>query len=583
METLLLGLLFLAGSPADTGSPDTYLVLAEYYQTAGFPDSAKAVLEEGYRKIPDPALLRSLVQLTYDLGAYRETVRRAQEYLRRFGADSIVYDLLVRAWVGSDQDQKAKRWVERYLDRYPDYPPAIHLAANIFEVLGDTQRALRLYRRLYVLAPDTLRFVRDYIAYLVRLDLDDEAEWVLKKVYPKFQGDYKIELSYGALLEKEGDAKGALYHYSLAHQMRPSVEILRRMARLSLNLQRYSDALAILSASKQGYPLEASIRKLRGIALYSLERYPEALDELLAALALDTTDAEIPYYLARVLYRLGNESSATHYARRAYRLNHDPDYGLYLAFLYLMRNQPKPALRFLDSLNLQDRAHFHTLKGFAYELLGDTARAYRELRRAVELDPDNPKRKRDLISLCLRTGREGEAQRLLEDLRTRGQASREDLMNLALLYADQKAYLKADSIYRALYESDSTDALLLNNWGYLLAEAGMQLEFAKQLVQKALELDPDNPIYLDSMGWVYYQLGDLKTAEYYIARALDLGAKDPEILEHMGDIQAAKGKWQKALEYWQQALEGDPHNDELRQKIQKAQETDRNHGERRRG
>ncbi len=583
METILLGFLFLTAAPstaADSGSVETYLLMAEYYRGSGFPDSAQRVLEEGYQKTQNPDLLKALLQISYDLGSYRAVTRRAQEFLRRFGPDSLVYDLLVRSWMGLEAEKPARTWAQRYLDLYPDYPPAIHLAANVFDVLDQPDRALRLYRRLFILAPDTLRFVRDYIALLVREDLLDEAEWVLKRVYPKFQGDYKIELSYGALLEKKGDYASAMYHYSMAHQMRPSLEILRRMARLALNLGKYEDALSILTASKQGYPLAPSLRKLRGIALYSLRRDAEALDELLGALALDTTDPEIPYYLARVLYRLGQEVSATQYARRAYRKSHDPDYGLYVVFLYLMRNQPEPALQLLDSLNLQDRAHFHTLKGFAFELLGDTARAYQELRQAVALDPENPKRKRDLISLCLRMGRQEEAQQLLEDLRRRGQASREDLMNLALLYADQKAYLRADSLYRALYQADSTDPLLLNNWGYLLAEAGMQLEFAKQLVQKALELDPDNPIYLDSMGWVYYKLGDLKTAEYYIARAIDLGAKDPEILEHMGDLQAAKGNLQRALEYWQQAFKQNPKNDELRQKIQQAQSPDRDHGER---
>ncbi len=564
--SLLLTLLAVAPGPAP--SAETYEVLAIYYQEAGFPDSALQILKTGYPQTHAASLLRRTVEIQYALQDFPECVRSARQYLRTHGPDTLVYDLAVRALLGMDRDREARRLLQAYLQAYPDLPSAVRLAANVMEVLHRPDTALFLYRRAYLLNPQSRPLLRDYLAFLVQQDRREEAHRLVDLYGDSLQGSYKVELSWAVLLEKEGDLNGALIHYARASFLRHSPELLARMAQLSLQMDRPQEAWKILAPALETHPLNPDLLKLAGITQYHLGEYTRALHLLFAARALDPKDAETQYFLARTLRALGQEAEALKAARQAFEASQDPDYGLYLAYLLILNGQPAEALQVLRQLRLPDHAHFYTLKGFAFQLLGEPDSAYRALRQAVALDPENPKRLRDLARFCSQTGRTDETLHLLLRLWHKGQANHQDLMSLALLLADRREYARADSVFRTLYARDSTNALLLNNWGYTLAEWGQHLEFAQKLLERALQLDPDNPIYLDSMGWIYYRLGHLHLAYYYVKRAVNLGARDPEILEHLVDILQALGRLQEARRYWQEALRLAPHNERLRQKVE---------------
>jgi tetratricopeptide (TPR) repeat protein len=92
-----------------------------------------------------------------------------------------------------------------------------------------------------------------------------------------------------------------------------------------------------------------------------------------------------------------------------------------------------------------------------------------------------------------------------------------------------------------LTQVDSTDALILNNYAYTLVED--PAETTPELLQKALiysrralEMDPDNGSYLDTRGWIYYQLGNLEAAREDLERALELDGRNPVLLEHLAAV-----------------------------------------------
>jgi tetratricopeptide (TPR) repeat protein len=95
----------------------------------------------------------------------------------------------------------------------------------------------------------------------------------------------------------------------------------------------------------------------------------------------------------------------------------------------------------------------------------------------------------------------------------------------------------------------------LNYLGYLLADRGQQLDEAIRLVRRALDLEPDNPNYLDSLGWAYFRRGDLDQAERYLAPAAQQLPRNSTIQDHMGDVLAKRGRWQDAIAAWTRALE----------------------------
>ena len=102
-----------------------------------------------------------------------------------------------------------------------------------------------------------------------------------------------------------------------------------------------------------------------------------------------------------------------------------------------------------------------------------------------------------------------------------------------------------------------------NALGYSLAERNIRLEEAYTLIAKALELAPEDPFIMDSMGWVQYRLGRLKEAEELLRRAYTL-RPDAEIAVHLGEVLWAMGQRDDARKLWRDASVKDPKNDTLK-------------------
>ncbi len=102
-----------------------------------------------------------------------------------------------------------------------------------------------------------------------------------------------------------------------------------------------------------------------------------------------------------------------------------------------------------------------------------------------------------------------------------------------------------------------------NALGYSLADRGIRLPEAFTLVTKALELAPDDPFIMDSLGWVHFRMGRIKEAEQLLRRAFALRS-DPEIAVHLGEVLWVKGQKDDAQKLWRDAKTKDPQNDTLK-------------------
>jgi len=117
--------------------------------------------------------------------------------------------------------------------------------------------------------------------------------------------------------------------------------------------------------------------------------------------------------------------------------------------------------------------------------------------------------------------------------------------------------LESDLRYIIARHPDHADAL--NALGYTLADRTDRLQEARQLIEKALALKPEEPAIQDSMGWVLYRMGDPAAAEPYLRDALD-SVFDPEIAAHLGEVLWAQGRKDEARKVWDRALDEDPQH-----------------------
>jgi tetratricopeptide (TPR) repeat protein len=122
------------------------------------------------------------------------------------------------------------------------------------------------------------------------------------------------------------------------------------------------------------------------------------------------------------------------------------------------------------------------------------------------------------------------------------------------MYERQKKYDLAEAEFRNVLAINPENSSALNYLGYMFADRNVRLPEALDLIQKALEKEPNNGAYLDSLGWVYYRMGKLKEAEDYIRRSLERVSKDPTVRDHLGDILFAQGRFREAALQWEAAL-----------------------------
>jgi tetratricopeptide (TPR) repeat protein len=119
-------------------------------------------------------------------------------------------------------------------------------------------------------------------------------------------------------------------------------------------------------------------------------------------------------------------------------------------------------------------------------------------------------------------------------------------------------------------DKNADHAPTLNYLGYMWAESGVNLEKAHEMLTRAVGQEPNNGAYVDSLGWVYFRLGQLDLAEKYLVDATKLLPRDATVYEHLGDVLAARGDLDRALKVYRTALDLDPDSkdvDKIRGKI----------------
>lgn len=142
--------------------------------------------------------------------------------------------------------------------------------------------------------------------------------------------------------------------------------------------------------------------------------------------------------------------------------------------------------------------------------------------------------------------------------------------------ADQAGlYDKAADLLRKSIAIDPANAAEAYNYiGFMWAEHNLHLDEAEEMIGRALQLDPNNGAYLDSLGWVYYRKGKYDGALNELLRAAqNLTQDDPIVFEHIGDVYSKLDRVPQALDYWQKAIALMPGNKLLADKIEKTKTT----------
>lgn len=153
-----------------------------------------------------------------------------------------------------------------------------------------------------------------------------------------------------------------------------------------------------------------------------------------------------------------------------------------------------------------------------------------------------------------------------------GQDERRQIALLTLATAQNISgdFKSAEATLRSILKTSPGNPIALNNLGYFLVERNERLDEALGMIRQAVETEPNNSSYLDSLGWAYFKLGKLEEAEENLRKAARLDPTSATIHDHLGDVYQKRGKTELARTAWQKALglSTDPKQaEELRRKL----------------
>jgi tetratricopeptide (TPR) repeat protein len=179
------------------------------------------------------------------------------------------------------------------------------------------------------------------------------------------------------------------------------------------------------------------------------------------------------------------------------------------------------------------------------------------LEDALKTHADDPLAYISLAQSYSDADRHEQAVKVLQEAQTKFPADDSIAFELGTVFDKAKKFADAESAFRSVLARDPENATALNYLGYMLADRGERLDESVGYLKKALEIEPDNGSFLDSLGWAYYKSDKLDLAETNLKRAADQLRTNSVIQDHYGDVLVKLGRYDEAIAAYNRALAGD--------------------------
>jgi len=231
-----------------------------------------------------------------------------------------------------------------------------------------------------------------------------------------------------------------------------------------------------------------------------------------------------------------------------------------MVFSYAQTGRVDKALNLLQQLGSSGRYpgqsnYFARLRAQILDNGGRQAQAAEILENLISTQPTDSQ---NYLLLCQFKVNSNEFE-AAETVLDRGEASAREQRGFVFMrgvVAERRGdFAGAAEAFRELVEADPKDHLALNYLGYMMADRKINLLQAKELIERALEVQPHNGSYLDSLGWAFFKLGDSVKAEEYLKASMRTQYRSAEVREHLGRLYLALDRQEDALAEFRAALE----------------------------
>ena len=406
------------------------------------------------------------------------------------------------------QPQKALDIYEKMLDRNGEQLDVLFPCAQLYTALGRFDEAAEKYKRMLELDPNNKILKRQLAETFTKGGKLDQARSILEPMVKSDSSD---------------------------------AEVVANLADVYLDQKQFQNAIDLYEKLLNRGIKNPEIKLRIGIGFFGLTEHDSTLIQKAEGLFKDL-NKEVPsdwrpyWYLGALAANQHKDSLAGTYFEQVTKMeeHHADAWWFFGSSLFEQGNYNK----LLEAMDQAQKAlpkdfRFYLLQGLALTRLEKQEDAVQPLQKAYSLNP--------------------------KDLNT--------LSTLALTLDGLHRFQESDTLYEEGLRLDPKSALLLNNYGYSLAERSLQLRRALEMSRQAVTAEPDNSAYLDTYGWIFFRLENYTDAALYIEKSIATGKASAVVHEHLGDVYFKLGQKERALEIWKKALEMDPKNEAAKEKI----------------
>ncbi len=607
-----------------------HAALADLYEeqavNSGRPEFVQHAIDEyKYAINADPAsaeLHDGLADLYFRTGRAREAEGTARELLKTHPDDVNAHKLLGRIYLrqlgeqqnsvssaspsGNTLDQAITEY-EKIVSLQPKSVEDHMVLGQLYTVKHQASKAEQQFKLAQDIEPESEEVVLNLArVYAEANDLDHAAKVI--EAVPEADRTGRMEFTLGATYDQLKRPKDAIGAYKRAADLQPGdVPTMNALGQALLNDGQLDAALKDYKSLAQADPDDPGAL----IHIAEIQRrqakYEDALATIRKARKKDPENLEAGYNEGLLLDVLGHYDEAastyekmvdqTSHANGAYTAEEKNNRGIFLERLgavYHEQNKVDEAIATYQKMI--DMGGESATRG--YQLQVDTFndarmfdRAVEVSRKAVEANADDRDLKLMLAGELVDQGKTEDGLNMAKSLLDNSDKDRPVYTALGNMYTrlrrwkeaddalgkatpmsskkDDKLYLlflkgaladrqkrteQAEGFFRQALDLDPNNAMTLNYMGYMFADKGLRLPEALKLIRKAVEQEPMNGAYLDSLGWVYFKMGEYEMAEENLRQAVERDQTDPTVHDHLGDLYEKTGRIRLAAAQWEISL-----------------------------
>ncbi|MBN1754932.1 tetratricopeptide repeat protein [bacterium] len=502
---------------------------AVYYFAEGYLKEIQESFEQAFKNYQlasrmdslSPVVLYSLYEMSLKTENNKAIIVYGNKLYRKFG-NIYILDNVAEAYQNEGDPYSAIEVYKVLTNFFPEETEYHYQLASLYITTDELDKALSLLNKIG--NPRYKGRVLNKYGRIALLngDLENAKEYFTRSIeYDTWESNSYLGLA--TCYEILGILDSAAFNYNRYLEFSPDNQtIWNNLIELYFAMDQYSNLALILERYLEYFDFNPLKYRQLGIAYYYSNQKDKAAQVFSDLLKEGFEDYDVYMYLGKSSRNLDRYAFAESCFLNALEKTISPPPMIDLAVLYSLMDSLHKAVEIIEYAKglYPDAYEIYYYMGTIYSRFYEYTNAIIQFLNALALNPDD-----DYSLFALGDAYERSGQRL-----------------------------KAISIFEEMITRNPENPITLNYLGYILAEEGIRLEYSRELIEKALNLDPQSGAIIDSYGWVLYKLGSVEQALIQLYKALEYIDTDPTIYDHLAQVLFELGQIEEAREMWEKAL-----------------------------